>query len=254
MTKKHLLLFIGLYLLSAPPVVYAAITYVQGCANSAGATSVTCVMGSSITSGDLLVVASKAQMADSSGTSTPTFSSSAGVSCTWNVATTTIYTPSTNVEDAMAYCIAPSSGTETVQVSWNGAATSFSDVAVAEYSAATGFVSPALDIASSTTSAHTQSSTIALSSQPTYTNDLLIAIGDTWDNAQDTSTAVTGWTIASSSERNTKLWYWQEATTTTVYTWARGITTDYYGAIMGAFEENSQAAAVPRTSILTMDW
>lgn len=190
------------------------ITYVQGCVNLASATTVTCALGSNVTSGNLLVVVSKAQ--NNSGTGTPAFTSSAGVSCTWVQAVpVTLIGTGTPFDATMYTCLVPSTGAQTVSVTWTGTTGGpFTDLTVAEYSTSTSWNSTVLDQqASSLNSASTTSCVTGTTSATTNANDLVVAVAENF-NAGQTWGALAGFTNRAASSRNTVGFYDKVVTAT----------------------------------------
>lgn len=187
-----------------------AFTYVQGCVNNAAAGSVTCAMGSNITSGNLLVVSSKSAGA---GAITFTVSSSAGVACTWSNAQS-LQHGIEGFSAVLAYCRVPSTGAQTVQVTATGSSGSFTDIAVAEYSSATGFAASPLDASSSSSNSPASTSCASgTTGATTNANDLVVGTCMTW-NAGQTWGAVTDYTNRAASSRNT-LGFYDKAVTST---------------------------------------
>lgn len=215
------------------------ITFVQGCVNSASSTgTVTCPMGSSIISGNLLNVSSKVGL--DAAQPTVTFSSSSGVSCTWVSAVAVTANTGTGgpFYDAMATCLVPSTGTETVQVAWTGSE-SFVDIRVAEYHTSTSWKSPALDQSTShaTTTAGTTCTT-GTTPATSNTYDLVVANCDTW-NAAQTWGAVSGWTNRATASRNTAGSYDKSVTSTGTQTFSdTSITSDISTGMIAAFMSN----------------
>ena len=190
------------------------ITYVQGCVNSATAVTVTCALGSNITSGNLLVVTSKSQ--NNSGTGIPTFTSSLGIGCTWVQAVpTTLIGTGTPFNASMYTCLVPSTGAETVSVTWAGTTGGpFTDITIAEYSTSTSWNSTVLDqSASSLNSASTTSCATGTTSATTNPNDLIIAVCENFNSAE-TWGALAGFTNRSGSSRNTSGFYDRVVTST----------------------------------------
>jgi hypothetical protein len=208
---------------------YSIPAYVQGCVNSSGTGAVTCAMGSSIKTGDLLVVTTKGDF--------PTLSvtTSAGVSCTWNqIFGQTLFTIASDgsaANVAQYYCNVPSTGAETVIASWSGAGSSyganFADIEVTEYSNASGFVLGGLDRTSSAVINDPGGSTCSTGTTGTLTqaNELVIATCNTWNSAQ-TWGAVAGYTNRATSSRNTSGWYDKSVSSTSGVSWSKTITSD----------------------------
>jgi hypothetical protein len=183
-----------------PHASTATTSYVQGCVSSAGAASVTCALGS-ITAGNKLLVISK-----NSSVFGPalTVGSSAGVSCSWTTLRAAL-DASTSYSYGIAYCDIPSSGAETVQVSWTGSGnTGFADIAVAEYSSSTGFVAGSDGF--NFFSAPSSTTTCSSGSITTTGTDAVVGACLSW-NAANTWGAVGGYTQRATSSRNTTGWY-----------------------------------------------
>ena len=186
------------------------ITYVQGCVGNASGASATCAMPGNVTAGNLLVVTSKT---DGVSVTAFTATSSAGVTCTWTSAGVAQHTVS-NFAGGMAYCVVPSTGAQTVQVTATGGSGSFTDIAVAEYSSSSGWAASPLDVF--TSSVNTASSTSCPSgttSATTNANDLVFGACMTW-NAGQTWGAVSGFTNRAASSRNTTGAYDKTVTST----------------------------------------
>ncbi len=191
------------------------ISSVQGCVNSASSSlTATCAMGSSITSGNLLVVTSKTE--NTTGTGTISVTSSSGVSCTWVQAVGSIPVSSgSGFNTAMYTCNIPSTGAETIQVTWSGTTgPNFTDIAVTEYQTSTSWKATVLDqsqFAYGSTS--TTSCATGTTSATTNANDLIIAISQNFNSAE-TWGSLAGWTNRAASSRNTTGWYDQVVTST----------------------------------------
>jgi hypothetical protein len=206
-----------LLLVSLPS--FASIGYVHGCVNSASAASVTCAITGGITSGNLLVVMSKTQVISSTNpVATISVSSSSGVSCTWSVVQSPQVNSNGAYNTAEYYCVAPSTGAETVQVSWTGTgapSSPFTDIAIAEYNSTTGWQSPALDVEASTVTINggSVSCSTGTTAATTNANDLVVATCGNW-NAAQTYSGATGYTQRAGSERNTTAWFDKTVTST----------------------------------------
>ena len=206
-------------------------TYVQGCVNTNASNSVTCTMSSNITAGNLLVVSGS-----TAANLTATFSSSSGVSCTWNTITSGIANSGVPFNYALAYCLVPSTGAETIQISWSGSS-SFSDITIAEYSNTSGGFAPGFDKSSNAVvtgdSTTCSTGTTATLSQA---NELVIALCHGW-NGNATIGTVSGYTKRTTSERssNNNGWYDKDVTSTTGVSWSATIGSDKSIGLIATF-------------------
>jgi hypothetical protein len=222
--KKVLLLMV---LLSAR---LAHATYVQGVVNSASAAAVT-APAITVTSGDVIVVASKSQ---ASATGSTVVVSSTGVTCTWQFATDTQApnNPSwdTTFSSTVAYCLVASGGSMTITATWTiTAGGGFTDIGVAEESPGTGFVfsGPFLQdqISSFNPGGAVTTCTSGTTAATTNANDLLIGVCVNFNTAQ-TYGAATGFTLRSASSRNTLGFYDATVSATGAQTFTTTVASD----------------------------
>lgn len=229
-------------------VLSAAPSFVQGCVNSASAASVTCALSSNGTGGNLLVVTSKTEGTSSATPATLTASSSSGVSCTWSkVGSASAFQIGSNYASAqIAYCVLPSSGSETVQASWTGTTSgSFTDITVAEYSNATGWAASPLDVSLAASSGLTTTCAVGPTSTTTNANDLVIGVCMNWSATQTWGTA-TGYTNRSTASRSTTGFYDKSVTTIGTQSFSTTLSSgDVDLAMIATFRQASAVRILP---------
>jgi hypothetical protein len=219
---------------------------VQNCYSYTNSSSATCTLVGNITAGDLLVVRSKTATAASSS-ATPTITTTSGVTLTWNAFSTppqfcTGSNCTTNRSNVvLGYAIAPSTGTQTIQVTWAASSASFTDISVAEYTATLGWTAVPLDqktySTSGTTYNHGTSATTGTTSALSQADEFVIAIVDTWTTAQ-TWSDVSGFSNRSELSTNTAGWFEKNVSNSSAVSLTSAIADDVWVGQIATFKMN----------------
>jgi hypothetical protein len=206
------------------------------------------------------VAISKNGSGASNTTPTVTFSSSAGVACTWvSAITPTIYASTVGggyVFASMSTCLIPSSGAETVQVACTVNCAAFTDISVIEFSTTIGtWANPVLDVVQTTASASSATCASGTSSTTTNANDLVVAACEGWNAGQTSWATVSGYTNVSTitvPNRNTLGVYWKAVTSTGTQSFTDTITADTTLGMLATFKVTTGAAGgcIPSLALL----
>lgn len=237
--------FLAILVLACSLSAHATITYVQGGTPATNtANTVNCSTTGSVSAGDLILFMS--HESNSIGAAALAVTTSSGPAITYTSSASAYNSASGGFASAVAWGIAPTSGTVTATGTWAGiGAAGFVDCAIADMHSTVGWINSTLDVqVNNVTNPASTSCTSGTTSSTTNATDLIVGVCFNFDSAQ-TYGAVTGYTFQSNSSRNTLAFYWASTSSTGTQSITVPVSSDVSTGFLIALKEGVNPPTAP---------